>query len=141
MPDINTSSPPASSVSGPLPPLVQCAVDAARDKKAHDIVVLDLRNSDAFTDYFVMCSGRTERQVRAIVDEIQKQLRAAGARPSHVEGDRHAEWVLLDCFDFVIHVFTEEMRRFYDLERLWGNATRIEFEFRDPPPRPPAVRP
>ena len=137
MPDINASSPPASAVSPRLPSLVQCTVNAARDKKARDLVVLDLRDSDAFTDYFVVCSGRTGRQVRAIVDEIQKQLRATGGRPSHVEGDRHAEWVLLDCFDFVVHVFTQEMRRFYDLERLWGKATRIEF--RDPPPRPPAV--
>ena len=91
------------------------------------MVVLDLKGSDGFTDYFVVCSGQTTRQVRAIVDEVQKQLRVMDHRPSHVEGYQNAEWALLDCFDFVVHVFTEETRRFYDLERLWGNARRIEF--------------
>lgn len=111
----------------PLPPTVRLAVEATLDKKALDVVVLDLRTSDAFTDYFVLCSGRTTRQVRAIVDEVEQRLRVAGLRPSHKEGYEHAEWVLVDCFDCVIHVFTEETRRFYDLERLWGSAERLEF--------------
>ena len=110
----------------PLP--VQYAVDAALDKKALDVVVLDLRASHAFTDFFVLCSGRTTRQVRAIVEAIEKRLKAEGSRPSHVEGLEQGEWVLIDCFDFVIHAFTEDRRRFYDLERLWGSATRIRLE-------------
>jgi ribosome-associated protein len=108
-----------------LPTAVAQALNAALDKKALDVVVLDLRHSDAFTDYFLVCSGRTVRQVKAIVDEIEKQLRSVGTRPSHVEGYQNGQWVLLDCFDFVVHVFTQDMRRFYDLERLWGSATTI----------------
>ena len=120
-------TPPTSKRANRLPEPVRCVVDAALSKKALDIVVLDLKGSDGFTDYFVVCSGQTTRQVRAIVDEVQKQLRAIDNRPSHVEGYQNAEWALLDCFDFVVHVFTEETRRFYDLERLWGNARRTEF--------------
>ena len=91
------------------------------------MVVLDLQGSGAFTDYFVLCSARNTRQVRAIVDEIKEQLGAMRNKPSHVEGYEHAEWVLIDFFDCVVHVFTQETRRFYDLERLWGSARRIEF--------------
>lgn len=105
---------------------VRCAVNAASSKKAADLVVLDLRDSDAFTDYFIVCSGQTGRQVQAIVDEVQKQLKEINGRPSHIEGYQNSEWVLLDYFDFIVHVFTEETRRFYDLERLWGNADRVE---------------
>ena len=110
-----------------LPAAVRLVVDAALDKKALDLVVLDLTASGAFTDHFVVCSGQTARQVKAIVDEIVKRLRAQDARPSHVEGYEHGDWVLIDCFDFIVHVFTQETRRFYDLERLWGSARRIEF--------------
>ena len=111
----------------PLPEAVHRVVEAALDKKAYDVVVLNLSGSGAFTDYFVVCSGQTGRQARAIVDEIVKQLREQGTRPSHVEGYDHGEWVLLDCFDFIVHVFTEDTRRFYNLDRLWGSATRVEF--------------
>lgn len=111
----------------PLPKDVRLAIGAALDKKARGVVVLNLASSGAFTDYFVVCSGQTVRQARAIVDEILKQLREKGTRPSHVEGYDHGEWVLIDCFDFIVHVFTDETRRFYDLDRLWGSAERIEF--------------
>lgn len=117
---------PAKSTT-PLPEAVHRVVEAALDKKAYDVVVLNLSGSGAFTDYFVVCSGQTGRQARAIVDEIVKQLREQGTRPSHVEGYDHGEWVLLDCFDFIVHVFTEDTRRFYNLDRLWGSATRVEF--------------
>jgi ribosome-associated protein len=117
---------PATSTP-PLPAAVHQVADAALDKKAYDVVVLNLSDSGAFTDYFVVCSGHTGRQVRAIVDEIVKQLREQGTRPSHVEGYDHGEWVLLDCFDFVVHVFTDEARRFYNLDRLWGSAARVKF--------------
>ena len=126
MTDIDSPSPTKVPTRLDLPDDVRRVVEAAQDKKAIDLIVLDLRGTDAFTDFFVVCSGQTDRQVRAIVDEIQQQLKSMGERPSHIEGYDHAEWVLLDCFDFVVHVFTETTRRFYDLERLWGSATRID---------------
>lgn len=110
-----------------LPDVISEAVNAALEKKGQDIVVLNLSTSGAFTDYFIVCSGQTGRQVRGIVDGVLKMLRAKGTRPSHVEGYDHGEWVLIDCFDFIVHVFTKETRRFYDLDRLWGNAARVEF--------------
>ena len=102
------------------------AVRAALDKKAQDVVVLDLRHTPAFTDYFVLCTGLNVRQVKAIVDAIEETLRAARVRPSHVEGYERAEWVLMDYFTFVVHVFTPQTRAFYALDRLWGDAERIE---------------
>jgi len=110
-----------------LPDVISEAVNAALEKNGQDIVVLNLSTSGAFTDYFVVCTGQTGRQVRAIVDGVLKMLREKGTRPSHVEGYDHGEWVLIDCFDFIVHVFTKETRRFYDLDRLWGNAARVEF--------------
>ena len=109
----------------PLPEPVGHVVDAAREKKAENLVVLDLRQSGAFTDYFVICSGRSTRQMKAVVDEIEKRLKAIGCRPAHVEGYAGTDWVLIDCFDFIVHVFTPETRDFYALERLWGNAVRV----------------
>lgn len=102
------------------------AVSAALDKKAADVVVLDLRNTPAFTDFFVLCSGHTQRQVKAIADAIEETLRAARVRPAHVEGYERAEWILMDFFTFIVHVFTPQTRDFYSLERLWGDAERIE---------------
>ena len=104
------------------PPLEE-AVEAARSKKAQEIVVLDLREVTNFTDYFLICRGTSGRQVQAIADEIE--LRLGGLRPAHVEGYNHAEWVLLDYVDFVVHIFSERARSFYDLERLWRTARRM----------------
>jgi ribosome-associated protein len=109
-----------------LPKTIQVAIDAARDKKATDIVVLDLRKAGAFTDFFVICSGANPRQVQAIADSVEEQLKAHKQRPSLVEGHARAEWVLLDYFDYVIHVFSTHARDFYGLDRLWGSAARIE---------------
>ena len=109
-----------------LPEPIPQIISAMEDKKALDVVVLDLRASGAFTDWFVVGSGRTTRQVQAIVDAIAARLRAIDARPAHVEGYAHAQWVLMDCFDLIVHVFTRDTRALYDLERLWGSATRIE---------------
>lgn len=109
-----------------LPSELMTAVDAARDKKATDIVVLDLRTTGAFTDYFLICTGANPRQVHAIADAIEAALKAKHVRPSHIEGYQRAEWVLVDYFDFVVHVFSPSARAFYGLERLWGNATRVE---------------
>jgi len=102
------------------------AVRAALDKKAADVVVLDLRSTSAFTDFFVLCSGLNQRQVKAIADAIEEALRAAKVRPAHIEGYDRAEWVLMDFFSFIVHVFTPQTREFYSLERLWGDAERIE---------------
>jgi ribosome-associated protein len=105
---------------------VSKAVKAALDKKAFEVVVLDLRGTPAFTDFFVLCSGANQRQVKAIADAVEETLRAAKVRPAHVEGYDRAEWVLMDFFSFIVHVFTPQTREFYSLERLWGDAERIE---------------
>lgn len=102
------------------------AVRAALDKKAADVVVLDLRATPAFTDFFILCSGQSQRQVKAIADGIEEALRSAKVRPAHVEGYNRAEWVLMDYFTFIVHVFTPQTRSFYSLERLWGDAERID---------------
>jgi ribosome-associated protein len=102
------------------------AVRAAEDKQALDLVVLDLRKAAGFTDFFVIASGGNSRQVRAISDHVQETLADLGAKPAHVEGADRSEWILLDYFDFIVHVFAPETRAFYALERLWGNAERVE---------------
>jgi ribosome-associated protein len=102
------------------------AVKAALDKKAMDVVVLDLRHTPAFTDFFLLCSGQNTRQVHAIADAVEEALRAAKVRPNHVEGYDRGEWVLMDFFTFIVHVFTPQTREFYSLERLWGDAERID---------------
>jgi ribosome-associated protein len=109
-----------------IPKQIELAIGAADDKKALDLVVLDLRKAAGFTDYFVICSGANVRQVRAIADAVMAALAADAGKPAHVEGYDRSEWVLLDYFDFVVHIFAPETRMFYGLERLWGNAERIE---------------
>jgi ribosome-associated protein len=109
-----------------LPTEVSKAVRAALDKKAADVVVLDLRHTSAFTDFFILCSGNSQRQVKAIADSVEETLRAAKVRPAHVEGYDRADWVLMDFFTFIVHVFTPQTRAFYALERLWGDAEKIE---------------
>ena len=111
-----------------LPRSVSLAVRAVKDKKAVDVVVLDLRKAGGFTDYFVICSGLNARQIHAMADAVQDSLRdELGERPALVEGVQRSEWILLDYFSFVVHVFSKECRTFYSLERLWGNAIRHEF--------------
>jgi ribosome-associated protein len=102
---------------------VMDAIAAAEDKKAEDVTVLELdKASGGFTDFFVICSGGNPRQVQAISDEVEQKLSRAGLRPTHVEGYTQAEWVLLDYVDFVVHVFSQKARHFYNLERLWKSA-------------------
>jgi ribosome-associated protein len=102
------------------------AVKAIEDKKGEDVVILEMdRNSGAFTDCFIVCSGTNPRQIQAIADDVQKQLSEAGQRPNSVEGYNQAEWVLLDYVHFVLHIFSERARKFYDLERLWKSARRL----------------
>ena len=112
-------------VSTRLPEDLINSAHAAYDKKATDVVALDLRKAAAFTDYFLICTGQNTRQVRAIAEAIEVALRKSGVKPAHVEGYEKSDWVLLDCFDFVVHVFTEQQRVFYNLEKLWGSAERI----------------
>lgn len=102
------------------------AVNAASEKKALNIVVLDLREIASFTDYFVITSGTNERQVQAISDEVYETLKKAGSLAARVEGYKSAEWILLDYGDFIVHVFEEKSRKFYDLERLWRDSTRVD---------------
>ena len=118
-----------------LPSEVTSAVAAALDKKAADIVVLDLRHTPAFTDFFMVCSGHNSRQVKAIADNIEDTLRQAGVRPAHVEGYDRGEWILMDFFTLIVHVFAPQKRDFYGLERLWGDAIRIEIADDAPAPR------
>lgn len=102
------------------------AVKAIEGKKGEDVVILEMdKSSGAFTDYFVVCSGTNPRQIQAIADDVQKNLAEAGQRPNSVEGYNQAEWVLLDYVDFVLHIFSERARKFYDLERLWKSARKL----------------
>ena len=115
-----------------LPKSVAAAVRAALDRKAVDVVVLDLRKASGFTDFFVICTGNSSRQIQAIADGVSTTLKTEfGERPSLAEGIEKSQWILIDYFDFVVHVFSRECRSFYGLERLWGNAERHEFSERD----------
>jgi len=105
---------------------LKIAVNAADDKKAHDLVVLDISKIASFANYFLLCTGDSSPQMQAIADEIERQLKATGIRPSHVEGYQNSEWILMDYLDLVIHIFSRNARAFYDLERLWRDAKRID---------------
>jgi ribosome-associated protein len=106
---------------------VTAAIQACLDKKAEELSILEMeKGSGAFTDYFVLCSGTNPRQVQAIADEVELRLKTTGVRPAHVEGYRQGEWILVDYVDFVVHVFSDKARKFYDLERLWKTAKRLE---------------
>jgi ribosome-associated protein len=123
-----TEQPPVATADdsgGPIAPEITSALHAASDKKALAPVVLDLRGIASFTDFFIITSGTNQRQVQAIADEIVERLKREGTRPARVEGYQTAEWVLVDYGDFVVHVFEEKARRFYDLERLWRDATPV----------------
>ena len=109
-----------------MPAAVRKAAQAALDKKAEEIVILDLRKGTGFTDFFVIASGQSQRQLVAIADAVEEAMRAEDLRPRHTEGYPRQEWMLLDYTGFVVHIFTPRTRQFYDLERLWGGASRIE---------------
>ena len=105
---------------------LMAAVAAAGDKKAEDMVVLDLTKASAFTDFFVICTGTNRRQVQAIADGVEEALSKRGIKPALREGYDRGDWILIDYFDFIVHVFMPVTREFYSLERLWGDAERIE---------------
>jgi ribosome-associated protein len=123
----SNETPDAGQVFSPgaLDERMLAALSAASDKKALDLVALDLRAVASFTDYFLIASATNVRQVQAISDEIVERLKKQGTRAARVEGYKAAEWVLLDYGDFIVHVFEEKARRFYDLERLWRDAARV----------------
>ena len=118
------------------------AVRACNEKKAQDISILRLdAAASGFTDYFVICTGANQRQVEAIADAVDEALSKAGHEPRGVEGRRQADWVLLDYVDFVVHIFSESARKFYDLERLWKTATRVELsDLEKPEPKKAAAK-
>ncbi|MEO6393893.1 MAG: ribosome silencing factor [Pyrinomonadaceae bacterium] len=125
-----TEAIPAPLVEVPAPPVITderilIALRAAEDKKGVDPIVLDLQAVANFTDYFLVVSGTNARQVQAIADEIAEQLKTSGTRAARIEGHSSAEWILLDYGDFIVHVFEEKARRFYDLERLWRDAAKL----------------
>ncbi len=108
-----------------MTPELREAVKAAQGRKAVDVGLLDLKGHCSFTDYFLICSGTSSRHSQAICDAVVEQLRREGARPTHIEGYAQAEWILLDYLNFVVHIFSERARRFYNLERLWNVAQRV----------------
>ncbi len=110
--------------------LAVAAARAAADKQARDIAILDVHGLIVITDFFVICSGGTDRQVRTIVEEVERAGRDLGRKPVRREGETESRWVLLDYVDVVVHVFAEEEREFYDLERLWRDAPRVGLEDR-----------
>jgi ribosome-associated protein len=114
------------STASPLPRELTIAITAALEKKAADLLVLDLRKASAFTDFFMICTAANARQIDAIADAVQTALGRDGAKPALVEGRGRSEWVLIDYFDFIVHIFTPATREFYGLERLWGDAERVE---------------
>src|SRR3954469_12798582 len=108
---------------------VASAVQACEEKKGEDISILEMdKSSSAFTDYFVICTGRNPRQVQAIADEVELRLKKAGNAANQVEGYNQADWILIDYVDFVVHVFSEASRKFYDLERLWKSARKLTLD-------------
>ncbi len=120
---------------------VAITVRACQEKKAEDIGILQLdEQASGFTDYFVICSGANPRQVQAIADEVDQKLSATGVEPAHREGYNQADWVLLDYVDFVVHIFSESARKFYDLERLWKTAKRLQLTDLEKPVRKPATK-
>jgi ribosome-associated protein len=102
------------------------AVRAAESKQARDLVVLDVRESTSFTDFFVICSGANSRQIQAVCDEVEQQLKKHGEYPASIEGYQNAEWILADYGDFVVHIFSSKARVYYDLERLWRDAKEVK---------------
>jgi ribosome-associated protein len=111
----------------PIPVHVRAAIAAAREKQAAEIVLLDLEGLGAFTDYFLVCTGFSTPQLSAICDEVEEQLERIGMRRARREGKAGNDWMLLDFGSLIVHVFTERARHFYDLERLWRAARRVEF--------------
>ncbi len=119
--DAQPNSKPSNRSRPAAPPWIEAA-RAAESKKALDLRILDLHGLASFTDYFVICSGSNPRQIQAIADEVERRLEQQGRKPLGVEGYEHAEWILVDYGEFLVHIFSEAARAYYDLERLWRKA-------------------
>lgn len=108
--------------------LLKIVTNACDDIKAQDIQILDMREISPLVDYMVICTGRSDRQVKAIVDKIKGEVEKSEYRIKHIEGKTHALWVLVDCFDVIVHVFQEDERVKYSLERIWGDVPKIDLD-------------
>lgn len=108
--------------------IAEIGAEAALDTRANNVVILDLRGLSSITDFFVICSGNSDRHVEGIANNIEEKLEEHSTKLWHREGGRKATWILLDYIDAIVHVFTEEVRDFYGLERLWGDAPRVEYD-------------
>ena len=122
-------------------PNIQRMVAALQEKKGMDIVLLDLRKVTDLLDYFLLCTGTSPQHVKALAEEVERELKRENERPLHVEGLKERRWVLLDYVDIAVHIFGRDTREFYALERLWGDAPRTEFESSAAPDPAPATRP
>ena len=131
-PKVRKSSVKEGKVNEDIQVRVRSAVQAALDRKAFDLTVLEVAGLTSIADYFVLCSGNTERQTKAIADSVEETIRKAGVKPTLVEGSNPGRWILIDYGDFIVHVFTEDCRRFYGLERLWGDAPDVTSRFAEP---------
>ena len=107
---------------------LEVAAKAALDKKAFELVTLDVTGLTSLADSFLLCSGASDRQINAIADEMTRKLRESGCRPRHVEGEGDTGWILIDFGDFVVHVFSEEKRSYYALDQLWSDARQVQLE-------------
>jgi ribosome-associated protein len=105
---------------------LKIAINAADEKKAHDFVALDISEIASFANYFLFCTGDSSRQMQAIADEVEEKLKVLGIKPSHVEGYKNAEWILMDYIDLVVHIFSKSARAYYDLERLWRDGKKLD---------------
>lgn len=110
-----------------LPAEVRLAVKAAQARKGEEICVLDLRDVSSFTDFFVIMHGNSSRQNIALYEGVEEELKRTGVRPLSVEGKENAEWILMDYGDFLVHVFTRSSRDYYSLDKLWGDAPRVQY--------------
>jgi ribosome-associated protein len=110
---------------------LRTAIEASLAKKASDVVVMDLRGLANFTDFFLLCTGNSKRQLKTIAEAVEEALRKLRVKPDHIEGYPNGDWLLMDYVDFIVHVFTPRSRSHYDLERLWGDAARLDVESPD----------
>ena len=122
------TQPRKAGLESDLPPAVREVLEILDEGKGEAIVVLDMREVSGFTDFMVLCSGRSEPHVRALVDAVGKKLRAKGSKPAHIEGRAGGTWILMDYFDLIVHVFSRQNREFYQLERLWRDAPLLEWK-------------
>lgn len=123
----STETRPVADLQRELPDHVRGALSALEEHKGQAVVVLDMRGLSGFTDYMVLATGRSERQVQALSDAVEKRLVELGEKPRHVEGRNEAHWILLDYLDLVVHLFTPDTRDFYQLEKLWRDAPMLEW--------------